>query len=68
MVIEIESIAKAPETHPTPPFFLVIHPQALEKKKEKQMHFIFWWEVVTLCFRQRGGTKPLFSVSEAHSS
>lgn len=66
VVIEIESIAHSPWN--SPPFFFLywFNPRAF--KDRKKMHFTFWWEVITLYFRQRGETELLFSVSEAYFS
>lgn len=53
VVIEIESIAQAPETLP-PFFFSFFQWFILKHLKRNKMHFTFWWEVVTVRFIQRG--------------
>lgn len=65
MVIEIESIAQAPET--LPPFFFffpVIHPQAF-KEKQDALYILVGGRHCTL--HTERATKLLFSVSEAYS-
>lgn len=65
VVIEIESIAQAPET--LPPFFFffpVIHPQAF-KEKQDALYILVGGRHCTL--HTERATKLLFSVSEAYS-
>lgn len=65
VVIEIESIAQAPET--LPPFFFffpVIHPQAF-KEKQDALYILVGGRHCTL--HTERATKMLFSVSEAYS-
>lgn len=68
MVIEIESIAQAPET--LPPFFFffpVIHPQAF-KEKQDALYILVGGRHCTLhTVHTERATKLLFSVSEAYS-
>lgn len=65
VVIEIESIAQAPETRPlSPP--LMIHPQAFKERKKDALYILVGGR--HLVFQTERGTKLLFSVSEAYSS